>query len=162
MFHPKSEFQSTNILICPKMPQELDYFKLFRLLTQYFLILTFSDIFPVEIEHVQFKACIITDRGFLGGALTVQWHIHCLLQQYLPTKETNLGYSVASANANTAFLARVPNGKESESVGSLGIVAVQLLPFTHTCALELANLSFRICLTCTSSQGTVHIMMCLS
>lgn len=92
----------------------------------------------------------------------MQWHIHCLLQQYLLTKETNIGYSVASANVNTVFLARAPNGKDSESVGSPGIVAVQLLPFTQTCAPELTNFSFRICLTCPSSQGAVHIMMCLS
>lgn len=116
----------------------------------------------MEIEHVQFKTCIITDRDFLGGALPVQWHIHCLLQQYLLTKETNTEYSVASANANAVFLAKAPNGKDSESVGSPGIVAVQLLPFTHTCAPELASLSFRICLTCPSSQGAVHIMICLS
>lgn len=106
----------------------------------------------METEQVQFKACIVTDRGFLGGALAVLRHIHCLLQQYLMTKQTNLGYSVASANANTVFLARAPNGKESESAGSLGIVALHL-PFTHSCASELANLSFGICLTCHQLSG---------
>lgn len=64
----------------------------------------------MEIEHVQFKACMKTDRGFLCGALTVQWHMHCLLQHCLLTKQTNLGYSVASVNANAVFLARAPNG----------------------------------------------------
>lgn len=108
----------------------------------------------MEIEHVQFKACIITDRAFSGGALTVQWHIHCLLQQYLLTKKKNLGYSAASANANTVFFARAPSGKESENVGSLGTVAVQLLPFTHTCAPELTNLSFTICPTCHQLSGS--------
>lgn len=95
----------------------------------------------METEHVQFKACISNRQRLLRWS-SVQWHIHCLLQQYLLTKETNIGYSVASANANTVFLAKAPNGKDSESVGSPGIVAVQLLQFTHTCTPEL--LSFRI------------------
>lgn len=87
----------------------------------------------------------------------MQWHFHCLLQQYLLTKPTNLGRSAASANANTAFLARAPNGKESESVGSLGIAAVHLLPFTHSCAPELTNLSFRICLTRHQLSGSCSL-----
>lgn len=78
----------------------------------------------------------------------MQWHGHCLLEQYLLTKWTNLGRSVASADTNTVLPARqqvschlgtsfslekkVPTGKECEGVGSAGVVVVQLLPVAHT------------------------------
>ena len=80
----------------------------------------------------------------------MQRHGHCLLflWQYLLTKQTVSGYSVASADTNTVLPTRqrvsatlapdshwkkkVPTGKQSKGVGSPGIVVVQLLPFAQT------------------------------
>lgn len=98
--------------------------------------------------------------SFLGGALSAQWHGCCLWWQYLLTKQRNSRYGVASADTNTVLPTRqqvsatlapachwknkVPTRKESEGVGSPGLVVVQLLPFAQTWAPELTNLSFKI------------------